>query len=159
MSEDTNTNEVNALPPFSMDAQYVKDLSFENPDPLNTYSALENERPHVNVEIQVQGTPLANTSFEVALQLRIEAKVNDKVAYICELTYAGILTVAEGIPEDILGQLIMVYAPTALFPFARSVIANTVREGGFPQIMLAPVDFLSLYQRQFDAGEGTDTKQ
>lgn len=157
MSENINENEMNALPPFSMDAQYVKDLSFENPDPLNIYGALENERPSINVEIQVQGTPFTKTSFEVVLQIRIEAKVNDKVAYICELTYAGLLVVAEGIPEDILGQLIMVYAPTALFPFARNVIANTVRDGGFPQVMLSPVDFLSLYQRKFESTEKENT--
>ncbi len=154
MSNNTDTNdnnEVNALPPFSMELQYIKDLSFENPDPLGAYTALEKEAPNVNVDIQIQGTPLANTTFEVVLQLRVEAKVADKVAYICELSYAGMLSVAEGIPEDILGQLIMVYAPTAMFPFARSVIANTVREGGFPQLMLAPIDFFGLYQRQFES--------
>ena len=77
--------------------------------------------------------------------LRLEAKLEDKTAFIAELTYAGIFTVLN-VPEEQLKMLLLIECPRLLFPFARAIMADAVRDGGFPQILIAPIDFAALYQ-------------
>ena len=92
---------------------------------------------------------LGNSTFEAVLKIKLESKLGDKTAFIAELAYAGLFMLPE-LPEEQIKMFLLVEAPRLLFPFARSIIANTIREGGFPNIVVQPIDFMSLYASQQD---------
>jgi len=134
--------------PITVHAQYVKDLSFENPDPIATFSKQAETQPSISVGIQAHAQNLGERNFEVVLEVRIDAKRDKDVMFIAELSYAGVITLGENVSEDEAGPLIMVETPKLLFPFARNILADVTRDGGFPPLMLAPVDFQALYDQQ-----------
>lgn len=124
--------------------QYVKDLSFENP--RAPVSLVEGDgQPHGDVAIQVRSRNLGDDNFEILLEFNIEAKREGKVSFVAELVYGGVFTVS-GFSDDMLEVATLVECPRILFPFARRVIADAVRDGGFAPLLLAPIDFLKLYQ-------------
>ena len=121
--------------------QYVKDLSFENPGaPMNTAA-----RPAIDLGVDLQARRVAEDHYEVELRLRISAKSEEKNIFLLELSYGGLI-LAQGIPEDVLQQVLLIEAPHFLFPFARRVVADTVRDGGMPPLMIEPIDFAGLYR-------------
>jgi preprotein translocase subunit SecB len=129
-----------------VNAQYLRDLSFESPRAPNS---LINQKgpPQVSVNVDVQARTLGEEVFEVVLKITIEATQDSEPAFLVELEYAGVVTVQNAGPE-ILPLLILVETPRLLFPFARNIIADATREGGFPPLMINPVDFLELLRRQ-----------
>lgn len=140
-------------PPLLIGAQYVKDLSFENPLGAEAVSALP-DSPNVQIDVNASARPLDDDSFEVSLFIRGEAKAGDRTVFIVELTYAGIVAVnRQEVPEENLHPLVMIEGPRHLFPFARAVVANTTRDGGFPPLMIGPIDFAALY---FERHRGED---
>ena len=127
--------------------QYVKDLSFENPRAPASLNA-QNGQPQIDVQVGVQvGRAGQDNVYEVVLNMRAEAKTGEDLAFIVELAYGGIFQL-QNVPEDMLGLVLNVEGPRMLFPFARRIFADAVRDGGFPQLMLEPIDFLQLAQRQ-----------
>ena len=127
-----------------INVQYIKDLSFENPGaPGSLVGNKENPKIDVSVDIQIQ--KLAPNSYEVALNVAANANVNDKKLFLVELAYAGIFTI--DVPAQELEPVLMIYCPNLLFPYARRVVSDAVRDGGFPPLMLDPIDFALLYQR------------
>jgi preprotein translocase subunit SecB len=133
-------------PRLMIQTQYIKDLSFENPRaPL----ALDQgqQRPEIAVRVDVRAQPLQETRFEVAIQLNIDAKVGDDTVFILELSYAGVFQLLN-IPKDSLQPLLLVECPRLLFPFARRIVADATRDGGFPPLMIDPIDFVALYRRR-----------
>lgn len=140
-----------ATPPVQILHQYVKDLSFENPSTPRIQPKAEST---ANVKIDVTATALAEGVFEVAIhsEFRAEQAVEDKTEtiYMGELVYAGLVRVGQVRQQD-LEPLLLIEAPRTLFPFARAVISNAVRDGGFPPMMLAPFDFAELYRRRLAA--------
>lgn len=136
--------------PFMMNAQYIKDLSFENPNPLKNFQQ-SNIQPELSVNVDVRAQSLSDTTFEVELHLNCEASREKETIFIVELIYSGLMTV-QNVPKDILPPLLLIEGPRLLFPFARNIIANITREGGFPQLSLAPIDFAALYQTQKQNG-------
>jgi preprotein translocase subunit SecB len=137
-----------AQPRLNVVAQYLKDLSFENPDAPNSLSM---KNPRVNLAIDVQATPLTGTDVEVALKLELNASENEKTLFAVELVYAGVFRI-ENIPEPQRSQVVMIECPRILLPFARAIIAQATREGGFPALMLDPVvDFAALYRNRMGA--------
>ncbi|MCP4924261.1 MAG: protein-export chaperone SecB [bacterium] len=138
-----------STPPFVINAQYVKDLSFENPDP--TKNLLQNDKsPDISVSIDVQAQGIAENTYEVTVSIQADAKREKDRLFLIELSYAGVFTVEDKKfqSEEKLRPLLLIDCPHLLFPFARAVIANTTREGGFPPLALAPVDFTALYEQQ-----------
>lgn len=131
---------------IAVHAQYISDFSFENPNAPQIYSSLT-QAPVLEVGVNIQTQPLESNGHEVVLMLKLEAKSGDQTAFIAELAYAGIFE-ANGLQEDQLQPFLMIEAPRLLFPFARSIIADAVREGGFPPVLLQPIDFGALYQQQ-----------
>lgn len=132
-------------PPLLIGAQYVKDLSFENPLGAEAVSALP-DNPNVQIDVSASARPLDEDSFEVSLFIRGEAKAGDRTVFIVELTYGGVVAVnRQEVPEENLHPLVMIEGPRHLFPFARAVVANTTRDGGFPPLMIGPIDFAALY--------------
>lgn len=134
-------------------AQYVKDLSFENP--RAPASLREGAAPQVELSVSVNGRPMEGDDHEVELVLTANAKQGDEVAFVAELTYAGIFHLSGFKPEQ-LRPLVMIECPRHLFPFARRVLADCTRDGGFPPLMLDPIDFLALYRRSQEAAAAQD---
>lgn len=121
--------------------QYVKDLSFENPAaPMNM-----NVRPEIDLGVDLQARRLDEERFEVELKLRVSAKAEDKAVFMLELVYGGLFLI-QNAPEEILQQLLLIEAPMLLFPFARRIVADAVRDGGMPPLMVEPIDFAGLYR-------------
>jgi preprotein translocase subunit SecB len=139
----------NALP-IVINAQYVKDLSFESP--RAPHSLLPNQpQPQVEIGVDVRPQKLADEVFEVTLSLRAEAKAGDSTVFIVELAYGGLFTLT-GIPAEHVRPVVMIEGPRLLFPFARAIMAEVTRDGGFPPLMLNPIDFAELYRRQLAQG-------
>ncbi len=129
---------------ISIDAQYVKDLSFENP--RAPASVLEQgAEPHGDLSIQVKSRKLDGDEYEILLEFQIEATREGEVAFLIELQYAGVFRLA-GFSDKELGAVQMIECPRLIYPFARRIIADTVRDGGFPQMMLPPMDFVALFR-------------
>jgi preprotein translocase subunit SecB len=134
---------------FQVNAQYIKDLSFEVPGAPAIFGALVNQQPEVSVQVNLDATPLGNNLHEVSLKLVLEAKLQERVAFILDLTYAGVFTVQ--MPDEHVQPVLMIECPRLLFPFARNIIADAVRDGGFPPILLQPIDFVSLFRSRVEA--------
>lgn len=128
----------------AVNAQYIKDLSFENPGAPESLVSVK-EVPKIDVSVDVQITNLQKTAFEVNLVITAKAAFATKDLFLVELSYGGVFTV--DVPEAEREPVLMIYCPSILFPFARRIIADTTRDGGFPPLMLDPIDFASLYQQ------------
>jgi preprotein translocase subunit SecB len=133
---------------YAISTQYVKDLSFENPRAPLVFAQMAGKAPQVQVSVSVSGTQLSDTLYEVVLQLKAEATHEDEIIFVAELAYAGIVLATGAIPMDHLKPLVMIEVPRQLFPFARAILANATRDGGFTPLLLAPVDFESLHRQQ-----------
>lgn len=139
-----------AQPPLlSVLAQYIKDFSFENPNSPGSLRPRE-ASPEINININVSANAITQNDFEVILHL--EAKAADgksaeakNVVFNAELTYAGIFRI-QGIPQESLQAALLIECPRILFPFARQIIADATRNGGFPPLMIDPIDFGRLFQ-------------
>jgi len=134
--------------PITIHAQYIKDLSFENPSPIASFTNENNAQPNISVGIQAKADNLGGRNFVFILEIRIDATRDKAPLFVTELTYAGIITLGDSVSEDAAGPLLMIDSPRLLFPFARNILADVTRDGGFPPLMLAPVDFAALYEQQ-----------
>ncbi|MCL2715249.1 MAG: protein-export chaperone SecB [Alphaproteobacteria bacterium] len=137
-----------AAPQLSVLAQYTKDLSFENPNAPVSLQA-QNEQPQINIQINVNADNLSEHEIEVTLAIEGKAESAGKVLFSFELAYAGIFRIVN-VPKENLHPLVMIECPRLLFPFAREIIASSVRDGGFPPLMLDPVDFVGLYRQNME---------
>lgn len=133
-------------PSLNVIAQYIKDLSFENPSAPGFAPQLENP-PALKVQIDVTAKPLSETEFEVELTIEGKAEFAQKTLFAIDLVYAGVFRV-QNMPKENVHALILIECPRLLFPFAREIIANVVRNGGFPPLLLDPVDFITLYKQR-----------
>jgi preprotein translocase subunit SecB len=147
-----------AQPPLVLNIQYTKDLSFEVPNAPAIYTILRSApQVNINLDVQVRKIQEDQTVFEVTLAARAEATMppaaaangstEDKpmVVFIADIAYAGIFTL-NGIPENQQEPILLVECPRLLFPFARNILADVTRDGGFPPVMLGPIDFVGLWQ-------------
>ncbi|MEC7243405.1 MAG: protein-export chaperone SecB [Pseudomonadota bacterium] len=132
-------------PQVALHAQYVKDFSFESPSSPDVFLN-QPSQPNVEVAVNVASTRLENNHFEVVLKIAATAKTDDKTIFVVELSYGGIAS-SNVTDEKMLHPLIAIEGPRLLFPFARAVVANITREGGFLPLNLNPIDFLALYQQ------------
>lgn len=133
---------------IGLGAQYIKDFSFESPNAPQIFASLQMQ-PQMSMDVNVMSRGIGDRNFESVLKIKLESKLGDKTAFIAELSYAGLFVLPE-LTEDQIKLFLLVEAPRLLFPFARSIIANAVREGGFPNVAIQPIDFLSLYMSQRD---------
>ncbi|MBX3506083.1 MAG: protein-export chaperone SecB [Parvibaculum sp.] len=128
--------------------QYVKDLSFENPNAPQTLGPV-NEQPAINLRVDVGVKRMAETDFEVALKIGAEALVKEKPMFVAEIEYAGLFRLVN-VPEADLEAVLVIECPRQIFPFARRILADVTRDGGFPPLLIDPIDFISLYQQRRD---------
>ncbi|MBL4875942.1 MAG: protein-export chaperone SecB [Cohaesibacteraceae bacterium] len=166
MASENETNgaaaegESGAAPSVRILAQYIKDLSFENPGAPNSLRARENA-PNISIQINVEATPLSETDFNVELTLEGKAEDGEEVVFSAELVYGGVFKI-ENIPVEQMHPFVMIECPRLLFPFARQVIADVTQKGGFPPLMIDPIDFAQLYAQrmeQLQKQAETETKQ
>ena len=133
------------LPQLNVVTQYIKDFSFENPNAPQ--SLTPGTQPQIAIQINVNAKPLADNDIEVTLKLDGKAEIDGKLIFRFELEYAGVFRI-QNVPQESLNALVLIECPRLLFPFAREIIATTVRNGGFPPLLLDPVDFVSLYRQK-----------
>lgn len=136
--------------PVAINAQYIRDLSFENPNAPQIMAELR-EPPQIEVKVDVKVRSLAESIFEVVLSISAAATVNEKNAFVAELEYGAVVTLGAELPQEHYGPVLLIEIPRMLFPFARQIIGDATREGGFPPLLLNPIDFADLYRRQQEA--------
>ena len=153
--------------PLVVNIQYVKDLSFEVPGAPAIFTQLKSQ-PAVNINLDVQARRVqeGQNVYEVSLMIRAEAQEAPsgqgngqapKVAptvFVAELAYAGVFTLS-GLPDNAVEPVLLVECPRILFPFARNILADVTRDGGFPPVLLQPIDFVALWQARRQQGQGT----
>lgn len=133
-------------PQLSVAAQYIKDLSFENPNAPRSLTGTQ-QQPQINIQINVGANQLEGGDVEVVLKLEGKAETGGSVMFSFELTYAGVFRI-RNIPKESMNAVVLIECPRLLFPFAREIISSTVRNGGFPPLLLDPVDFAGLYRQR-----------
>ena len=126
--------------------QYIKDLSFENPSAPRSLRASD-KAPTLDVNVNVNARPQSQTDFEIELKLDARAVRGEETLFIVEVTYAGLFQI-RNVPPEHIQPLVLIECPRLLFPFARQIIADATRQGGFPPLMIDPVDFTALYRRR-----------
>lgn len=127
-------------------AQYVKDLSFESPGAPQTLRQ-RGTAPTINVTVNVEPGTVANDEVEVDLKIEAQAKLDETVMFAVELVYGGLFRLSN-IPPEAVQPILRIECPRLLFPFARQILADASRNGGFPPLMLDPIDFMSLYRQR-----------
>ncbi len=166
MTDSTNGNGTAGVPPADptqaggaqqipivVNTQYVKDLSFENPNAPQSLVP-QAAQPNIEVNVNVQARGLGPNVYEVTLSITCTAKHEAITAFIAEVAYAGVFTL-NGVPQESVHPVLLIECPRLLFPFARALVANATRDGGFLPLMIQPIDFLDLYRRQLAAQGGT----
>ena len=141
-----NGAQADNAPALNALAQYAKDFSFENPNAPRSLSP-QQQAPQIGIQVNVNAKPMGDTDFEVDLKLEGDAKVGNDVLFAFDLTYSGVFRV-RNIPQDQILPVIMIECPRLLFPFARQMVADAVRNGGFPPLYIDPIDFVGLYRQK-----------
>ena len=139
--------------PVIVQGQYLRDLSFESPNAPESLQMMTGQ-PDINVEINVKPQKVGEHDYEVTLYMRVTAEEGGKNIFIVECDYAGLFSLSDEIPEEAIDPIVAIEAPRLLFPFTRNIIADAIREGGFPPLLIQPIDFVSLYEQQMGAVAG-----
>lgn len=144
----TENNEA-AQPALVVNGQYIKDLSFEVPGAPGIYGEMQGRNPEIAIHVDINAGGLRDSVFEVVLHLKVEAKDEAKTVFIAELAYGGVFTL--NVPQEHLQAMLLIECPRMLFPFARAIIADMTRDGGFPPLMIQPIDFVQLFRSRMEA--------
>jgi preprotein translocase subunit SecB len=142
---DPTLNGTDDAPMAGMISQYIKDLSFENP---SAPAIFQNQtQPQLDVQFGIAAAQVGEEVHEVTLTITVKSQQGDQTAFVVELAYAGLFGL-RNVPADQVQPFLLGEGPRLMFPFARRVVADAVRDGGFPPLMLEPIDFMGLYQQQ-----------
>ena len=139
------SNGEDTLPAVGLISQYIKDLSFENPNAPAIYQ--NPEAPQIDVQFNIASSQVGEDIYEVILKVEVRAESDTTVAFIVDLSYAGLFGI-RNVPAEHIQPFLLGEAPRLIFPFARRVLADAVRDGGFPPLLLEPIDFAQMYQQQ-----------
>ncbi len=145
-TSDTLATGPSGPPQLIVNAQYIKDLSFENPRAPQSLIQ-QTAQPEVEINVDVKARNLNPEVFEVILTINATARAQGEAVFLVELSYGAVVTIVNAAAE-MLPMLVLVEAPRIVFPFARAIIANATRDGGFPPLMINPIDFAELLRRQ-----------
>lgn len=153
MSEGNGGPQPQAMPQIGVLGQYVKDLSFENPNaPQSITPTPAGQQPSINIQVNVDAAPMSATDFEVTLRLEGKAESQGMLLFNFELVFAGAFRI-QNVPPETLQPIVLIECPRLLFPFAREIVATAVRNGGFAPLLLDPIDFVGLYRQRIAAGQ------
>jgi preprotein translocase subunit SecB len=142
---DAGNGKTEALPQLNVLVQYIKDLSFENPNAPGILAQPPNQQPRLDINVNVAARQMGTTDFEVELNMEAKAGEGKDLLFQVELVYAGVFRILN-VPPEALQPLVMIECPRILFPFARQILADATRNGGYPPLMVDPIDFVSLFQ-------------
>ncbi len=154
MAQTTNGNGQQTPPPGALppggqqlfvNAQYIKDLSFENPRAPHSLTQ-QGTAPAVEINVDVKAQNLSPETYEIVLTVNANAKIGNDSLFIVELAYGAVVT-ARNLPQEMLPAALLVEIPRLMFPFARNIIADATRDGGYPPLMINPIDFTELLRR------------
>jgi preprotein translocase subunit SecB len=134
------------MPQINVLGQYIKDLSFENPGAPGSLRGRE-KQPGLQLNFNVQAKAIGEDVYEVLLTLEANAKVDEESIYTLELVYGGAFRLKD-LPEQAIRPFLFIECPALLFPFARRLVADLTREGGFPPLLLDPIDFAALFRQR-----------
>jgi preprotein translocase subunit SecB len=134
------------LPQLNVLTQYIKDFSFENPNAPRSLTPPQ-QPPAINIQINVNVKGLADTDYEVELKIEGKADSAGSILFGFDLTYAGVFRI-QNVAQESMHPLVMIECPRLLFPFAREIVASAVRDGGFPPLLIDPIDFVALYRQK-----------
>ena len=148
MSTTNGGTQEEAAPQLNVVAQYIKDFSFENPNAPQSLTP-GGEAPQIGIQINVNAAPLSDSEIEVVLKLDGKAEMAGKLMFRFDLEFGGVFRI-RNVPQESLNAIVLIECPRLLFPFAREIIATAVRNGGFPPLLLDPVDFVALYRRKME---------
>lgn len=146
-----DANAANAAPSLNALAQYTKDFSFENPTAPRSLAPAQTP-PKIGIQVNVNAKQMSETDYEVELKLEGDAKSDDGVMFKFELNYAGVFRI-KNVPKEQIHPVVMIECPRLLFPFARQIVAEAVRNGGFPPLYIDPIDFVALYRSRVAAAQ------
>jgi preprotein translocase subunit SecB len=132
-------------PQLTVVSQYIKDFSFENPNAPKSLAGRQ-EQPQIGIQINVGANPLSENDIEVVIKLDGKAEAGATLLFRFELEFAGVFRI-RNVPQESMNPVV-IECPRLLFPFAREIIATAVRNGGFPPLLLDPVDFVGLYRQK-----------
>jgi preprotein translocase subunit SecB len=138
-------------PRIGIENQYIKDLSFENPMGPASATAIQSN-PQVSVEVSTSARAVSEGRYEVCLIIHGRATLETGPVFIVELTYGAVIALAN-VPDDAIQPILLIEGARLIFPFARNIVADVTRDGGFPPLFLQPIDFMQLYQDQHAPGE------
>ena len=136
-----NNNQKNALPPITINAQFIKDLSLEIPYAPEIFKEMTSQ-PGLKLDVAIESKKI-DEHYNVILKININSDINDKKLFVLELSYGALVTL--NVPEEHIEPVIAVEIPRLLFPFARNIITQCLTEGGLPPLMLNPIDFAAMY--------------
>ncbi len=151
MTDVPNGAQTQEAPSLNALAQYIKDLSFENPNAPRSLGPQE-QAPNISISVNVNATPLSDTDFEVELTLEGRAGEAPNLMFSFDLVYSGIFRLS-GIAKESMHPVVMIECPRLLFPFARQIVADAVRNGGFPPLFIDPIDFAALYRQRVETAQ------
>jgi preprotein translocase subunit SecB len=131
-------------PTLQLIGQYIRDLSFENPG-----IGMATQRPQIDLAVDLQARRVGESGpqYEIMLKLRVTANDQSKPMFLLELAYGGLFALSN-VPEDSIQPILLIECPRLLFPFARRIVADVVRDGGLPPLMIEPIDFVALYRNR-----------
>ncbi|CAD6877366.1 Protein-export protein SecB (maintains pre-export unfolded state) [Methylomonas albis] len=135
---------------FAIQKIYTKDISFETPNAPKIFT--QKWEPALDLNLGTHVQPIENSMYEVSLTLTVTVKIADNTAYLVEVNQSGIFSIA-GFTEQEMGPMLGSFCPNVLFPYAREVISDLVNKGGFPQLILAPVNFDALYMQHLQQAQ------
>ena len=143
-NSNNNNNNNRQQYPFYIHDQYVKDLSFENPNILLKYSDVK-KQPEVSVNVETHVAKVQEDTYETTLKAVINSKIDDKPMFVIDITYGSLVTVDKQVQGDNLETILLVHVPFLMFPFLRYIISDVTKNGGYPPLLIEPIDFASLY--------------
>lgn len=145
-----NLNETAEL---AITMQYIKDMSLETPHAPHIFTKLNNP-PKLNVDLNIDTNKLADNQYEVALNIKVNADIENEKLFIFELSYAAACIVK--IPEEMIEQALLIQIPTMLFPYARQILSSNLADAGLPPLMLSPIDFTAVYRSKKEQQAATN---
>ncbi len=131
-----------------VNAQFIRDLSFEAPKMPEILAEMQTNQPDININVNVNTKQYEDNVFEVILSIDAKAMVGDEIGFIIELEYCGVFTL--NCDEEALKPMVLIECPRLLFPFARATLAQVTRDAGFPPLMLGTVDFAGMFQKELE---------
>jgi preprotein translocase subunit SecB len=146
--QDQAANQAPAGAPLVILGQFIKDLSFEVPGAPEIFSKMK-DSPEIPISVDVNARRLQDNMFEVTLHFNVEATLGSEAAFILELVYGAVVQINPQEPDHA-QPLLLIEAPRTMFPFARNLIADITRDGGFPPLMLQPIDFVQMFRQRLE---------